>query len=330
MPFANPYIAIVDVGHGNCTVIREKDEVIVVDCGARSSGLLDFLKKEEITVINRLYISHADQDHIGGLVGIISSGEVSVKEIHFNSDGTKGSIWDDLTFALNELHEKGEGKVVPQISRSGDLIKCGNIALEVTGPSVYLVSQGVGGTDRSGKKITSNSISATFNIYWNNKSVAFLGGDLDQIALDDLIANKANLASPVLVFPHHGGRAGIGNLLAFSEALCDRVGPNTVVFSIGRGKHDNPREDVVLAIRRKIKDVRISCTQLSKACAENLTHMNFAHLVDVFSKGKESNFCCSGTFLIRLEKDTTHFPEITEHQNFIKSAAVTPLCHKTI
>lgn len=327
MPYPIPYIAIIDVGHGNSTVLRDGDETIVIDCGAKSSGLLEFLVKEEINVIDRLFISHADQDHIGGLLGLLSTGKFTIYEIIVNSDATKGSdLWNDLLYQLDQMNENGETKFNTGISRSKDFIKCGSIEIEITGPTPYLVGKGVGGLDTKDRTINSNSLSASFNIFWQNNSVAYLAGDIDQIGLDDLLRHEPDIKSQVLVFPHHGGKAGNTNPVPFAETLCDNVNPQTVIFSIGRNKFENPRPDIVRAIKMKIKNVRISCTQLSKNCGKDINVKLSSHLVDMFSRGRENYNCCCGTFVIKLGETASHFPELDPHISFIKAAASNPLC----
>lgn len=327
MSYPVPYIAILDVGHGNCAVLRDADETIVIDCGAKSSGLLEFLVKEEIKVVDKLFISHSDHDHIGGLLGLLSTGEFNIKEVTVNSDATKGSdLWNDLLYQLDELNELGQTKFYTGLSRSKDFVKCGSIEVEITGPTPYLVGKGVGGLDTKERTINSNSLSASFNIFWQKNSVAYLAGDIDQIGLDDLLRHEPNIKSQVLVFPHHGGKAGNANQVTFAETLCDHVSPQTVLFSIGRNKFENPRPDIVEAIRNKIKNVRISCTQLSKKCAEKINVRSTTQLVDMFSRGREDYYCCSGTFVIKLEDSVTHFPALDKHIAFIKTAANNPLC----
>lgn len=326
MAYPSPYVAIVDVGHGNCSILRDNDKTVIIDCGSKSSGLLEFLKKEGINEIDTVFISHADQDHIGGLIGLISTGNFAIQEIYFNSDSTKGSgVWDDLAYILDELHESGKTKLIAGI-KHGLTVSCGDILIEVTGPSTYLVAKGVGGKDRQDRKINSNSLSASFNIYWKKSNIAFLAGDIDQIGLEELLERGINIKSPVLVFPHHGGKSGGGNPEAFVKTLCDHVAPNTVLFSIGRTKFDNPRPEIVKAVLERISNVRVSCTQLSKHCVKRINLRNSDHLVDVFSRGREDYFCCSGTFLIRLGEASSHFPDLDSHQRFIKKATTNPLC----
>lgn len=327
MPYPTPYIAILDVGHGNSAVIRDGEETIVIDCGAKSAGLLEFLDQEGIKKIDKLFISHADQDHIGGLVGVISTGEFIISEIFLNSDGTKGSdVWNDLVYVLDKLHECGETKFIPGIARKKDRIMCGSIGLEIAGPTPYLVAKGVGGKDLKGRIINSNSLSASFKVFWKDNIMAYLAGDIDQVGLDDMIRIGADLRSALLVFPHHGGKAGAGNPVPFTSSLCDIVSPQTIIFSIGRSKFDNPKPEVVKAVKAKIKDVRISCTQLSKHCVKKITVKKLDHLVDVYSRGREDNFCCSGTFVINLDKAVSYFPELDKHQTFIKKATKNALC----
>jgi beta-lactamase superfamily II metal-dependent hydrolase len=327
MSFPSPYIAILDVGHGNSAVLKDGENTIIIDCGAKSCGLLEFLLKEEINVIDRVYISHADQDHIGGLLGLLATGTFIIREIILNSDSSKGSdLWNDLLYQLDEMREKGEIKFTIGISRSEEHISCGSINLEIAGPTPYLVGKGVGGLDSISRTINSNSLSASFIVFWRKNSVAYLAGDLDQIGLDDILRHNPVLISDVLVFPHHGGKTGDSDLVRFTETLCDQINPQTIIFSTGRNRYENPRPEIIQAIKKKINGVRISCTQLSKHCMKDIRYKEYDHLADVFSKGREDFFCCSGSFIISLGVRIDHYPNADDHIQFIKSAASNPLC----
>ena len=71
MPYPIPYIAIIDVGHGNCTILRDGDETIVIDCGAKSSGLIEFLVKENINVIQNGESLVLNPEQIAEVFGMI-------------------------------------------------------------------------------------------------------------------------------------------------------------------------------------------------------------------------------------------------------------------
>lgn len=326
MPYPIPYIAIIDIGHGNSTVLRDGGDTIIVDCGAKGSGLLEFLKNEEVKFINSVFLSHADQDHIAGLLALIASDEFHINRIYVNSDASKESaLWADMAYELSQLNEKNEIQFIIGISRK-NIFNCGSIELSVVGPTPHLAAKGAGGLDKWDREINSNSISASFQVLWQGQVVAFLAGDIDQISLDDLIDHKISLESPLLLFPHHGGKTDSFNIVDFTKQLCSFVKPNTVIFSIGREKYSNPRPEVVSTVRSLIKDVRISCTQLSKYCAKLLPKDIPAHLVEVFSKGLERNECCSGTFIIKLGDTIEYLPHVKLHQKFIYESAPTALC----
>lgn len=61
-------VTILDVGHGNAAVVNTGTGIIVIDAGPRT-GLLEFLTETGAPKIDALLISHADADHIAGLIG---------------------------------------------------------------------------------------------------------------------------------------------------------------------------------------------------------------------------------------------------------------------
>ena len=200
----------------------------------------------------RLFISHADQDHIGGLLGLLSTGKFTIHEVIVNSDATKGSdLWNDLLYQLDEMNENGKTKFNTGISRSKDFIKCGSIEIEITGPTPYLVGKGVGGLIRKKERLTQIHFLHLSIFFGKRKALLIWLAILIKLVLDDLLRHEPDIKSEVLVFPHHGGKAGNANPVSFAESLCDHVSPRTVIFSIGRNKFENPRPDIVTAIREK-------------------------------------------------------------------------------
>jgi hypothetical protein len=160
---------------------------------------------------------------------------------------------------------------------------------------------------------------------WADQPVAYLAGDIDDVALADLKDHGVDIKSPLMVYPHHGGNTG-GDNIAFTDELCDMVSCETVIFSIGRNKHQNPRKEVVATIRKKIKTVRIACTQMSKFCAPTLSTVTPLHLNGAFAKGRAMNECCSGTFIIELGDKIKYSPDYPSHQAFIDASTTSPIC----
>ncbi len=110
-----PTLHVLDVRHGNSAVLIDDSGIIVIDAGP-GADLLDFLLENDISTIDVLLLSHADQDHIGGAMYLLSSKEVEIKNVYLNTDSIKGSdIWDDLTFTLSDHHKRSKVYFEPSI-----------------------------------------------------------------------------------------------------------------------------------------------------------------------------------------------------------------------
>ena len=235
-----PTLYVLDVKHGNSAVLIDDSGTIVIDAGP-GSDLLDFLQEYSITKIDILILSHADQDHIGGAMSLMSSKEVEIKNVYLNTDSVKGSaIWDDLVYTLSDHHKRSEVYFEPSITPhlNGKLDR-GRVAIEILVPSSYLAAKGPGSIDRKKRKLTSNSISAVIRLLYN-KPVAIFPSDIDDIGLDNLLEDCRDIRAWLAVFPHHGGNPGGGDVTFFANTFCRAVQPERIIFSIGHNQNNFP------------------------------------------------------------------------------------------
>lgn len=323
----DPMLFILDVGHGNSAVLSDTHGTVIFDAGPGTS-LLEFLKQEQIPKVDVVLISHADRDHIEGLISLIESDTVTIGRVRLNSDLLKASdVWEDLLFLLDEQHS--DRKIdfdVALTSRNSGEFDQGDVCIEVLAPSLRLAGTGAGGRDVHGRRLRTNSVSAVFRLSHGGSPVVLFAGDIDESGLDDMIAHGASTLASVLVFPHHGGRS-VGDSEEFARRICELVKPQTVIFSIGRGVHSTPNPQVVAAIRRQVPDVRIACTQLSKHCAGDLPSEEGLHVLPHFARGKHTSSCCAGTVTIRFAPAGPILsPDTVGHGQFITNAVPTPLC----
>src|SRR5438034_932161 len=101
-------LAILDVGHGNCAVLVDSKGVAVIDAGP-GSALLEYLAEQKIGHIEVVLISHADEDHIGGLIALLDAMTVTVARVCLNPDASKGTkTWDSLLAVLNQADIRGK------------------------------------------------------------------------------------------------------------------------------------------------------------------------------------------------------------------------------
>ncbi|MGA2989585.1 MAG: MBL fold metallo-hydrolase [Candidatus Korobacteraceae bacterium] len=324
-----PTVSILDVGHGNCAVLID-DKVVVIDAGPGTT-LLDFLEKEGVTEVGVVLISHADEDHIKGLVSLLESKTVTVQIIRINSDAVKASpTWNDLTYLLDEANKAGKIQFdVGLTTNQTGQFDTAAIRIEILAPSPGLAVKGPGSYDHKKRKLTSNSSSAVVRLLRDGRPLLLLPGDIDEIGLANLLESNSDISAETVVFPHHGGGAASIGLSAFATSFFNASKPEKLIFSIGRGRYDTPRREIVAAVRGLSTTVRILCTQLSEHCASLLPSTEPSHLSGKTSKGSEFRRCCAGTISLLLKgKGTSVSPILKAHMDFIASSAPTALCVK--
>lgn len=144
-------VTVIDVGQGLSVLVQTAHHVMLYDTGAHSPGGFDFgdsvvapyLRQQGISTIDRLEISHGDNDHSGGADAIVK--DFTVKTVvtsaprliaHFH--GTPcfaGQMWDwdgvqFTTFnpAINTPYDDNNSSCVVKVSgKGGDILLTGDI-----------------------------------------------------------------------------------------------------------------------------------------------------------------------------------------------------------
>jgi beta-lactamase superfamily II metal-dependent hydrolase len=324
-----PRLIILDVGHGNCAILKDTEGVIVID-SAHGATLIETLAHLSIREISHVVISHADEDHIAGIIDILLDRNLKVNNIYINSDAQRQTrTWQALRIAVKDVRQRyGTRVVVGLTTELTNQLNVGQVQVEILAPTPELAMSGVGGQDLARRRLNPNSISAVIGLVHNSHRVAILAADIDRVGLDNLLQERSDLQADILVFPHHGGRPGGADGKAFARQLCDSVKPNLVIFSIARGKFANPREEIVEGVVTSVPTAHILCTQLSKKCADSIPDLAPVHLNNLPARGRTSNSCCGGTVSIEIAgARTTYNTGIAAHQEFI-DRVYNPLCRR--
>ncbi|MEG5001287.1 ComEC/Rec2 family competence protein [Microcoleus sp. B4-D4] len=324
-----PELIILDIGHGNCAIVRDTEGVIVID-SAHGATLIETLAHLSIREISHILISHADEDHIAGIIDILLDRNIKVTNIYINSDAQrKTRTWEALRRAVRDARQRSGTRVVVGLTTElTNQLNVGQVKVEILAPTPELAMSGAGGQDLQGRRLNPNSTSAVIGLVHDSHRVAILAGDIDQVGLNNLLEERSDLKADILVFPHHGGRPGGADSQAFAQQLCDLVQPNLVVFSIGRGRFGNPRQDIVEGVVTSLPTAHILCTQLSSNCADSVPDSEPAHLNALPARGRTSNSCCGGTVSIKIAGNTTTYAAgIAGHQQFIDRVS-NPLCRR--
>jgi beta-lactamase superfamily II metal-dependent hydrolase len=322
-------LTILDVGHGNCAILRDDRGVVIIDAG-RGETLLELLEQREITVIDAVLISHADADHTAGLLTLLAQERISVGSVFLNTETLRQTaLWNALLVALTDAYRRRAVKVHAQLtSASSEFLRRGEIEVQILAPSPVMALVGAGGQPSGGGPLLSaNAMSAVVRIVVNGTPEVLLPGDLDAVGLEHLLAECPEPRARFLVFPHHGGRPARADPEDFAARLCTIVRADLVVFSIGRGKHATPQPEVIRGVLRVTPGAHIACTQLSERCAASLPDVPPTHLNERPARGRVGNACCAGTIELTFGNEApTYTPIRSSHQAFVERKAPTALC----
>lgn len=323
--------SILDVGHGNCALIRGGTSATVVDA-PQGSTLAEALEHYKVKTVLAVVISHADSDHVGGVIGLLSDPRFSVKSIYVNPDADKASrIWRDFRIAVRDARKRTKDLRICLGLSTGT--KCPSptkrFELEVVWPTPEIALAGPGGKDLSNRPLRSNTTSAVLKVWSEGKAVAVLCGDLDGTALKNIKGDGIAIDAKVLVFPHHGGLPSGTSPVLFAKELCDLVRPETVVFSMSRTGLENPRREIVDGVFQYSTKTHILCTQLSTNCAKHDPKSPLIHLGAVPSQGAVRGHSCAGS--VQVEPAVSHgisAPDAGAHLKFVTANAPTAMCLK--
>ncbi len=319
-----PELIILDVGHGNCALLRDTQAITMIDCPP-TSIVLDVLETLNIDTIDHVLISHADFDHTGGLPNLLT--RTTVHNVYINPDANKKSqSWRGIRIALERAEERGT--IIRSLTSSKSRkILSGQVEIEILAPSLGVALGGSGGQDLEGRKLTSNAMSVVIGLIHDTQRIALLPGDMDEIGLDNLLRKHEYIEAQILVFPHHGGNPGTIYEYQFAQKLCNAVHPRLVVFSHGRNQLLNPRKDIMQGVNIASPHAHILCTQLSRHCAMALPTSEFTHLTNIPASGHSDNSCCGGAISITINgEQTSYAPLLAGHRAFIGNKIATPLC----
>ncbi|MCE3002903.1 MAG: MBL fold metallo-hydrolase [Xanthomonadaceae bacterium] len=263
-----PACYVVDVGHGNATVLAHDCNCVVIDAGP-GDALANFLSTKDLRHVQAMLLSHADADHIGGAISLISRLDADpdfwIAEIYLNPDPRDTDVFNDLIVALQDLVRRRGRK--PQVRTSlghgepADPIAVGPAQVSVLAPSVEQRLRGVAYAPDQGPPANANRLSAVILISQADQPWVLAPGDLDQVGFEALLAAGVAIRAPVLVYPHHGGRAGSdAQSRALANGLLTEVQPETVIFSVRSADRRFPSQLTVDALLTGNRVPALVCT----------------------------------------------------------------------
>lgn len=313
-------LAMLDVGHGVGVVLTDGNRAVLIDVPP-GPVVLRYLRAKTVTAIEHVLITHADRDHIGGLVGLLHSGIV-VERLWFLDDQlNRTKTYTDLQTSLRRARRAG--RVTPRRSPHADEEPApfgARARVEWLAPYPE---------ERMGRG-NRNRLSVVARIVVDEHGVVLVPGDIDEIGYRALLEDGREHQADWLIVPHHGGDCGGEEAnKRLMQQLLARTRAKHAFVSFGRNDgYDLPRREVVEALAG---GAQVRCSQLSRHCAgDDDLHEGsdaFQHKISA-GRLRRGGACCAGTIELDLAGGTD-WDQAVNHERLKTALKGIPLCRDT-
>ena len=214
-----------DIGQGDCTLIRQGSHAMLIDAGNNSKGtqVQAYLENQGIDHLDYVIGTHPDADHIGGLDVIIY--KFDCDEVWMPDYSKDTRTYDDV---IQAVKAKDYRIIHP---KAGDEYALGEARVTVVCP----VKDSYGSN--------ANDYSIGVRVQFGENSFLFTG-DAEEHSEEDMVSSGENLKADVYKAAHHGSRT------ANTEDFLKAIDPQYVVFSCGEGNtYGHPHAEVLNRLR---------------------------------------------------------------------------------
>ena len=249
-------VYMLDVGQGDCMVIRNDNKnVYIIDGGSSSVKkvgeyrIIPCLKWMGVNEIEAVFITHPDSDHMNGLIELLTEQRkeaLTVKRVYIYAGAMSAEEYDELSMLCRNSNVELLG-----ISR-GDVLADGELKFSVLSPGIggHVNTIGMRSLETD-LDTTSNNASLVMYIKYKDFDMLTTGdvekeGEKDILRsgiLDEFISNDKssdNKCIDVLKVAHHGS-SGSSSLSFLSE-----IKPEVSLISVGaRNQYGHPHEETL-------------------------------------------------------------------------------------
>ena len=180
----NMKIYFFDAGKADAIIISINEKYMMIDTGEESlsNEILEYFKKNNITKLDYLVITHFDKDHVGSAANIIN--EIEVDNVLQSNYPKESEYYNNYIKALNN-------KEIEPITIEGSYnIELGELKIVVNGTTTKFDNN------------ESNNSSLIVSINYKDKNFLFMG-DSQNARIKEFIENN-NEAYDFLKVPYHG------------------------------------------------------------------------------------------------------------------------------
>lgn len=222
-------VVMLDVGQGDSFLLQSNGQTMLLDTGCNDELLMRALARNEVHHLERVVITHSDQDHMGSLLAFM--GAVQVDEVFLFEDALSCPC-----SSCESLRESALKLVTPQNLKPlslGETFDVGDISLEVVWPSSY--------KDQGGN---ADSVCLHARYACQGADDGFVDilftGDAERDELRKIIEQRPEMTVDILKVGHHGSRVSL------SSDIAAQLSPEVALISVGEGNsYGHPAEETI-------------------------------------------------------------------------------------
>jgi beta-lactamase superfamily II metal-dependent hydrolase len=217
----------INVGQGDAALIRDSSGFdILIDGGDDFAGptVVTYIRNQHLDDIDVLIATHADADHIGGLIDVLAAEDIRIEKVLYNGYIGDTDTWEDFTAAV-----AAEGIALDPVYYPA-AFTWGETQVQVLNPVA-----GLTGPD-------DNEVSIVLLLRHGSIEYVFTG-DIDAAVEATVAARVTPVAAEVLKVSHHGSKS------SSSELFLQTFSPDAAVISVGRNPYGHPSEEVINRLR---------------------------------------------------------------------------------
>lgn len=270
-------VSVLDVGQGLAVVIQTQNHTLLYDSGpkwgeytsAADKVILPFLQHQKITMLDKLIVSHSDNDHAGGVLTVLQN---------INSTDLHGG----QPIQLNQIIERSQNLKPQRFNQcfKGQTWQYDKVKFEVLWPpkpQVYNAN-----LTKAGLKLSDNDWSCVLKVT-SGVSQFIVTGDLgnkyEQVLVNSGALTNSLSKQTLYIAGHHGSK------YSSSNALLQALQPDKVVFSSGfANRFGFPSKEVIARLQKQVPKARWWNT----ACSGGLSFLMSANNLKLVNESRKS------------------------------------------
>ena len=220
------------VGQADSTFVKLNNSTMLIDAGNNEDGkmIVNFLNQNNISKIDYLVATHADEDHIGGIDDILNS--VKVNQLLIPTVGSNGSDYKNAIEAAKNNNVEIKNPV------RGDKFNLDSANIEIM-------------SALEGQDVSDNDSSIVMQMNYNTTKYLFMGD-----AEKEVENSRQWQEVDVLKVGHHGSNS------SSSEKFLEQTNPKYSIIEVGKNNSYNLPSSKALT-RLKNIDTKILRTDMA-------------------------------------------------------------------